>query len=360
MKEFIYRGLKLATNCRYFNAVKGISDSCVEDLKTSTLTLTYTEGSTTETIANLTGIERIGKSMELEETGIPIRLGDCIVSLNDLKLRKLTLDNHIINLVIVSDCESRVSQDYWHTTIVVSKKDANDPEFIRFLFYSGNLRYLQPVGPMPNCWFVKNFPKIIIKNNSNLTLTSDNDEIFQLRRNYDDYVIRAVDYQEQAITEIRRILDGYGLELVRQNKEETLKKTSYVVYQFSQTPIKKNHPYYGDIDNRLISQKLPINFTLHTTDMVLFFDFKNKYSNIDLLTNFCEFKTYDRYGKRWSAAIKWGGITEDFNHQYQPDDNSNFSYQCQFMCELHFYELFDDRYEILKEIEKTITTNSEE
>lgn len=353
MKEFIYRGLKLSTDCKYFECVKGISDSLVENQTTSTLTLTFTEGSTTDTLSELLGIPKIGKSLELEETGIPERIALYTVTLNGLKLRKLTLENHTINMIIVSDCESRVSQDYWHTTIVVSKEDACNPDFIHYLFFSGNLKFLQPVGPLPCCWEIKNFPKIILKN-TNTVLNSDSNEVFQLRRNYDDYVIRAIDYQEQAISEIRRILDGYGVELVRQNKEETLKKTSYVVYQFSQTPIKKSHPYYSDEDRRIISQKIPINFTLHTTDMVMFFDFKNKYNNVDLLTNFCEFKTYDRYGKRWTAAIKWGGITEDFNHQYQSDDNSNFSFQCQFMCELHFYEVFDDRFEILKEIEQSI------
>lgn len=353
MKEFIYRGLVLSTNCKYFNVVKGISDSVVEDNTTSTLTLSFTEGSTTDSFSELTGTPKIGKSQELEPLGMPMKLSDQILTLNGLKLRKKTIDSHVINIVIVSDCESRVSQDYWHTTIVVSKNDANNPEFAQYLFYSGNLKFLQPVGPMPDCWEIRNFPKIIIGDTS-LTLTSTSTEVFQLRRTYDDYVIRAIDYQEQAISEFRRILDGYGLELVRQNKETTLKKTSYVVYQFSQTPTKINHPYYDEVGRRVISHKLPVNFSLHTTDMVMFFDFKNKYTNLDLLTNFCEYKTYDKYGKRWTAAIKWGGITEDFNHQYQSDDNSNFAFQCQFMCEIHFYEVFDDRYDVLREIEQSI------
>jgi hypothetical protein len=100
-----------------------------------------------------------------------------------------------------------------------------------------------------------------------------------------------------------------------------------------------------------MSHRVPIDFTLRTPDMVMFFDFKNKYNNLNILTNFCEFKTSDKYGSRWSAAVKWGSITEDFNHMYQQDDNSNFSYQCQFRCELYFYEVLDDRYEFLKEIE---------
>ena len=107
---------------------------------------------------------------------------------------------------------------------------------------------------------------------------------------------------------------------------------------------------YGPDDN-IISQKLPVDFILHTTDMVMFFDFKNKYNNVNLLTNFCEFKTKDKYGKKWSAAIKWtGSITEDFNHMYQSDENSNFSYQCQFRCELFFYEVLDTKYKFLEDI----------
>ena len=130
----------------------------------------------------------------------------------------------------------------------------------------------------------------------------------------------------------------YGIDLVRLNKEETLRRTSYITYQFNQTPTRVHHPNRSDDEDTIISQRQPVEFTLRTPDMVMFFDFKNKYNNLDLLTNFCEFKTADRYGDRWTAAIKWQQITEDFNHTYQSDDNSNFSYQCQFRCELYFYE----------------------
>jgi hypothetical protein len=36
------------------------------------------------------------------------------------------------------------------------------------------------------------------------------------------------------------------------------------------------------------------------------------------------------------------------------DDNSNFSFQCQFSCELYFYEIFDTRYKFLEEIQLTL------
>ena len=125
---------------------------------------------------------------------------------------------------------------------------------------------------------------------------------------------------------------------------------SYITYQFNQSPVNENHPKRGDMDRYIIQRKQPIEFVLHTTDMILYHDFKNKYSNVNLVTNLTEFKTTDRYGDRWTAAAKWSPITEEFNQIYQPDDNSNFAFQCQFRCELYFYEVLDTRYEFLEEI----------
>lgn len=350
MNEIIYRGLKLTSEkCRYFQVKEGPMCSLVEDLGSSTLVLTYTPGSTSGSLSSVLGIEKTGKDMEMYPMFLPKKFSLVTVSLNGLKLKKLTHDSHVIHLVIVSDSESRVTQDYNYTTIVVSEKDYNNPEFINFLFYSGNLHYLQPIGPRPSCYEIRNFPRIRVGNDS-LTLTSESTTVFTLRRRYNDYVIREIDYQDQFILELRKILTDYGLELVRINKETTLSKTSYVTYQFMQTPVKYNHPKYMDQDSKVMQHRLPIEFSLRCTDMVMYFDFKNKYNNVDLLTNFCEFKTPDKYGQRWTAAVKWGSITEDFNHIYQQDDNANFSFQCQFRCELYFYEVLDDRYEFLQEI----------
>ena len=348
MSDIIYRGLKLSSNkCKYFQVKEGSISSIVEDITRSTLILTYSPGSTSGSISDLLGIPCTERNIDLLPMGLPKRFVDTFITLNGLKLRKLTYDPHVINIVIVNDSESRVVQTYNYTTIVVSEGDYKDLEFINFLFYSGNLIYLQPTGPRPKCYELRNFPKIQV-NSDNVILNSSSETVFTLRRKYNDYVIRAIDYQDQFILELRKILEDYGLELVRINKETTLTKTSYVVYQFLQTPVKDNHPKYSD--DKVMQHKIPVEFYLRSTDMPLFFDFKNKYMNVNLLTNFCEFKTSDKYGQRWSAAVKWGGITEEFNQTYQQDDNSNFSYQCQFRCELYFYEVIDDRYEFLEEI----------
>ena len=351
--EVIYKGLLLSSlkGSRFYSVVEGCTNSLVE--KDGVLTLTYVKGSTSWSLSDFLGIPKIGMEMEMEPTFRPIRFSEVTVSLNGMVLRKMTSDTHIVRIVIVADSESRVVQDYGKTVIVVSEEDRENQDLINFLFYSGGLLYLKPVGPKPKCYKLCNFPFIPIKSNS-LELGSENIEVFQLRRRYNDYVIRATDYLDQFFAEVRRILDGYGLELVRYNKEMTLKKTSHVLYQINQTPTRTLHPGINEPENRVVSYKLPIMFTLRATDMPLYFDFKSKYINVDLLTNFTEFKTGDKYGERITAAVKWGQLTEDFNHLYQLDDNSNFSFQCQFSCELYFYEIFDTRYKFLEEIQLTL------
>jgi hypothetical protein len=285
--QIIYRGLKLESKkgCKYYSVVESDSIGLIEDPKTSTLTLTYTPGATSGAISELLGLEKTDNDLKMIPTSLPKRFGEVTFSLNSLNFKKLTSDSHTINIVIVDDSESRVIQDYYQTTIVVSKNDALDSKFVDYVFFSGNLKYITPIGKKPSNWSIRNFPKILIKD-SHVDLTSDSTEIFYLRRRYDDYVIRAIDYQDQFILEIRRILDDYGVELVRANKEATLTKTSYITYQFSQTPSKLTHPYVDEFDENIISQRIPVDFTLHTTDMVLFFDFKNKFNNVSLLSNF--------------------------------------------------------------------------
>lgn len=354
MNEVIYKGIHLSSaKSKYFYVVEGNTTSLVDDINSSVLKLTYIKGQSAKSVAKLLGLCHTGEDCELLPMTSSYKFPNTVLSLNGLKLKKLTYDPHIVKIVIVSDHESRVSQSYDHTTIVVSENDYKNPEFIEFLFFSGNLLYLKP-EVSKKCfiggnWELKNYPKIYIAD-KNVTIDSESQKIYQLRNNYDRYLIRSVDYQDQFFNEIRYILDDYGIELCRYNREKTLQSTSYISYRINQTPSRTQHVLYSDVLEDSISYRCPIEFELRTTNMHLYFDFKTKYGNLDLLTNLCEFKTSDKYGERWSAAVKWGRVSEDFSHLYESDNNANFSYQCQFNCELYFQEVYDKSYDFFDEI----------
>lgn len=351
MSKLNYQGLVIETSCKYFYIHSGDTFALREDKKSSVYEVIFPKGSTTSEVSKVLGISMEGESEILLEMTKPEKFNEVYVTLNGLRFRKITYDQHIIKIIIVQESESKVIQSYDHTTLVVSEKDYKNEDFIKFLLYSGGLKYIIPETPK-KClgnWEIRNFPRIIVSNKS-LDLKSDSEVIYSLREKYDNYRIRSIDYQNQFIEELRKRLGDYGIELARYNREKTLSNTSYVTYKFSQTPVNYNHPRYFDQDSSILSHKLMVEFELRCDNTQLFFDFKNKYNNVDLLTNFCEMSTMDKYGDLWVSAIRWGRITEDFSQLYDSDNNSNFSFSCQFSCELYFYEAYDDRINFIQEI----------
>lgn len=348
--EIIYQGIYLpAKGCKYYQFKEG---SCIKSYrKDQTVVIEFPKDTQSKAVADTLGLEHLGRSRVLSGMGRPERFKDITFEINGLKFRRLTHDPHFIRVILVSDSESRVLQKYTGTTFVISKEDYENPEFCSYVLWGGGLRYIVPVGPK-SClkdWRFRNIPGVLISE-SGQKINTESSLIYALSNRYDDYRIRSIDYQEQFITEIRRILSDYGVELVRTNREETLRITSYVTYNFSQTPVKETHPKMDDLDSGVLQHRVPIEFELRCTDMKMFYDFKNKYNNVDLLTNMCEYRTQDRYGDSWAAAVKWGPITEDFNHVYSQDNNSNFSYQCQFRAELFFYEVYDRMKSVILEV----------
>lgn len=352
IQEIICKGLVIPIkSSRYLWVHKGTDNYYQINPQTKVCEISWND-SDSKSISELIGLKHLGKSLELPDMKQPELIKETTVSLNGVLLQKLTWDQHIIKIVIVDDSDSRVLQDYDHTTIIVSKNDYQNSEFFDYLFWSGGLQFLKATQPLrfykePKQF--RNFPKIIL-NQRSLDLKSESKTIYSLRNKYDQYLIRSIDYQDQFFTELRKILDEYGIQLVRYNREETVTKTSYISYRINSTPTKYNHPKYSDTNDTVMQHRVPIDFEFRCTNMQQFYDFKNRFNNVDLISNFCEFKTTDRYGTRWTAAIKWGRIGEDFNHTYEQDNNSNFSYQCQFSCELYFYEVYDMSTEFIKDI----------
>ena len=82
MNEIIYQGLRLISTCRYYKVVEGDTISLVEDTKLSTITLTYTPGSTSWSVSEFLGIEKVGKDQVLEPTNQGVRFSKVYVSLN--------------------------------------------------------------------------------------------------------------------------------------------------------------------------------------------------------------------------------------------------------------------------------------
>lgn len=359
MNRINYQGLDIKTDSKYLYIHEG-EQTFFRD-KESVFEISFKSGETNKNISSLFGISMFGREQVLRGMKRPELFTHTTLTLNGLKFWKSTYDQHIVKIVIVGDSETRVLQTYEYTTIIINKDNVEDKSLIEHIFYSGGLKYIIPETPKAciSDWEWRNFQKIVV-NKKSLDITSDSGTIYYLRNKYDDYRIRSIDYQNQFIEELRKILGEYGIELVRFNREKTLSNPSYVSYRFSQTPSSELHPGIREENNEIMSRKVGVEFELRCDNTQLFFDFKNKYTNVNLLTNFVEMSTMDKYGDLWVSAIKWGRVTEDFSQMYDQDSNQNFSLSCQFSAELHFYEVFDNSSEFIKEISLELSTEGVE
>lgn len=353
--EFIYYGIKVSTDKSYYKFVEGSKVSVKESEKCDNICITYPAGMTSCKLAPMIGFT------PFDDMVVPptppngyVKYHPVTVSFNGLKFRKLTVGSHVVRIVLTDDNDTRVVQNYYGTTIVYNIKDLGDPKMKEYLF--SNLRYLKLLDKSRVCWKdydICDFPKIIV-DKKNLELTSDNRHVYKLRNIHDVYLVKAIDYEHKFLDLLSKKLSDFGVELMRINREKTATITSYVDYAINQTPVKYIHPraraYQGDI----MCHTLVIDYMLHTPDMILYFDFKNRYNNVDFLTNFTEFKVKDSKGQDWTAAVKWGPITEDFNHRYNQDSNANFANECSFRSELYFYEVYDTEYYIIREIQQEL------
>ena len=123
MNKLNYQGLVFETSCKYFYIHTGDNFALRENKKSSVYEIIYPEGSTADEVSRVLGISREGENQKINEMSRPEKFNEIYLTLNGLKFRKLTYDQHIIKIVIVQDSDSRVLQGYSHTTLVISEKD---------------------------------------------------------------------------------------------------------------------------------------------------------------------------------------------------------------------------------------------
>lgn len=87
-----------------------------------------------------------------------------------------------------------------------------------------------------------------------------------------------------------------------------------------------------------------IELKLSSPDFVLYNDFKTRYQNLDLISDFTEFQTRDKLGRMWVSNLIWSSIDTSFNQDYNTDELSNVAWEVPFSVELHYYTVYDEQY----------------
>jgi len=275
-----------------------------------------------------------------------IKLGNPTYNLNGLEFRKTTPFEHVFSQFLLKDIEEfTMLFDENQTQVFIPLK--LDFDIIKYIELLKCNPYLEVLNNKVES--LKNFYAINLKDLP-IKLHSDNDYSFNSKKFYTRYLLSPIDIHESFISKLRTLLDTYSLTLLKLPIQENTKTIDYVTYRYTDLNKQESHKtgYYPL--QREVKCTAHIDFELSTPNMVILDDFKNRYQNLDFLTDFTTFLTEDKLGRSWSSECRWGPITTDFSQDYEQDQQGNQAFRLGFSCDLYYYVVYDDQYYVIQNI----------
>jgi hypothetical protein len=182
------------------------------------------------------------------------------------------------------------------------------------------------------------------------TVSSTNDFVFDLKSKYENYQLGMIDVVNSLVIQLKGIFKTYGVELIRYPIDQNVHTVNHATYRISELQRQETHKTDDYPLRYCIRNHTTIDFELTTPDLVLLNDFKIKYQNLDVLTNFVEFYTKDSRGLEWISSLKWGPLPTDFEQDYSTDSQGNSAYKINFSTELEYYTVYNEEFNIIQSI----------
>jgi hypothetical protein len=354
IKSLIVQGLKIRTHCKYIKFTQDRTLSIKEDGIRSVFEIRFPKGFNSGNIISKK-ISLVYKT-ELQETDY-IPVVNPIINLSGVKIRKII--DRVINYsqIIVKDIDEFIIEfDENKATVLIpaSKQDDIDT-------------YLECLGGIPYFEIVEvgDIPQGRLTNLYNLNLHNKDQVycnkshfVFESKAFYDRYSLRMIDILYSFITQLTTILEDYGIQLVGYPVDEDKLTPNNILYRITDLGDQVSHKSDSNEMRYAVQHRTNIEFELTTPNFVMYNDFKTRYQNLDLVSNFTEFYTNDKYSVRWISTAKWGEIESNFNQEYDQDQQGNFAFHAAFSVELYYYVVFDETFGKVQEfINKYLVTS---
>lgn len=356
MDSIVSQGIRIFTKCRYLKFTLGKWIKVTEDFERSLFEITFPE--------NLKSSELIDHRISLikDQLLIPTdykRIESPIIDLNGLVIKKLIQDHYVYNQFLVDNIEDFIMDFDSHrcTVLIPNKAKCDIDNYIKLLNHNP---YLEIIC-YDNLKLIENYYNLIFSRKS-VSIPSTNQFAFNTKKKYEKYILRMVDIQSSFNTQFTELLKKFGIELIRYPIAENVHAVNHIVYRITELGAQQMRK--TDDEETLkyaIQHKAAIDFDASFPDIIMLTDFKNKFQNLDLVTNFTEFYTKDKLGRCWISNIKWGMISTDFEQDFSQDNFGNNAFKATFNAELYYYVVYDEVfYKIQNVILETIMNETKE
>jgi hypothetical protein len=333
--KYIIQGLKVSTTREYIKFTIDREVSIKEDLAGGYIEIRFPKGFRSSQIHSK-HIEYL-YDVELVETEF-IKMANPIIDLNGVRFKKLSSPLLNWNQFLVENIKDFVLEfSEGIVTILVPTERKDDLcTYIKCL----SMIPMIEVIDCPELCELNNIFSLNIGNRS-LRVDSDDKFIYNSKEFYEQYILKGVDVLHSFLSKLKGVLLEKSIQLVGFPISEKASSPNQVTYKTTELDKQVSRKSDFIVLKEAIQKMAKIDFTFNTPNMIMFFDIRNRYQNLDYISNIGEFHTKDKFGNQWVSAIKWEEMPADYSPEYAQDSKGNFSYECKFSCELHYYVVYD-------------------
>ena len=345
MKKILLQGLKITTKSKFVRISHGDAVSVREDPKASTMDIVVPEGFRGSDIESR--FVEVMEDMELKPTDGYVMAKVPSIDLNGLVLEKIAPGVYNFNQFVVKDITDFTAwYDERRIVILVPECKIQDKRT-----YVETIRAL-PMFEVVSAEALQSPTNIygLKMGDESFSFDSNNGFVFATKKFYERYSLRMIDVMHSFLTKLEKRMQDFGLQLVGFQMDEESLSPNNVKYRITELGRQISRPSFSVTERYAVKHKSVIEFELSASSLVVCNDFKTRYQNYDLISNFTEFYTTDAYGVDWISSVNWGEITTNYTQDFETDQTGAIASTAQFSCELNYYVVFDDTYPRIQKI----------
>ena len=338
MNKLVYYGLKITTDNKFIQFKLSDSNSLISDTSLSLLTINFIENSVSQDFDSLDdSIEVVLQDIPIEELSAT-KITNTEFRFNNLVITKLNLSNHYFSQIKQKVINSRVVNDGNFTFLYVS--DSITLEEYRTLLESIYFIEIKEFSDESNY----NFYKILLSDKDR-NIESINTKVYSNKSVFNRYLFDEAIVVKGLLDNIIIQLEKYQVEISKVDditKHFSSKNAFYYKINNSAQIVKRR--FASGIMSKVELIELPMEFRVNLTAISSILDFRNRYNNLELLSNLTSIEISDYRNNTHRISVEWellsGGNIGD--KEAITDSNSNYSFQINFNCKILYNMILDD------------------
>ena len=329
----VVNGLKITTSLSYIKFIEAGVTQVEEDIPNSVLVIFFTKGAKNIELPFEVIIEEELKESDLLSTYNPQN------KINNINIKKLVVNEYILNQTIFTDLDK---------SYALYNEERCD------LFINQNIEYKEYITLLKSIPFLEiteGEDDVVLANITNclmgrrrLNYIFPNYRAFKYKDTYTDYVIDEPLVMYQVKKVVLEQLYDHGFESLKLDDQDELVEVpdvlSYSIQNADYNPIAKR---VTPLLKRHTDANLSIEWKLKSTTLSKAMDIKNRYRNLEIISNLTSINVFDYNNNPFKVAIVWEDISGQLGDKSAvTDEENNYYHQLYFNCRVHFDIIMDN------------------